>query len=142
MENLKLTVQKMLEIAGFNDHTINADAENKKLAVFINEGDWFKNAVPAFLSDINHIVKVMARKQNLGNVVIDVNNYRLERERLILELARAAAQKAAATKSDVELPPMNAYERRLVHTELATRPDIKTESIGEGKERRVVVKPL
>ena len=33
---------------------------------------------------------------------------------------------------------MNAYERRLVHTELATRPDVKTESIGEGSERHIV----
>jgi spoIIIJ-associated protein len=132
----------MLELAGFGDHTINFDSENKKIDVFINEGDWFQKAVPTVLNDINHLIKVVAKKQNLGSVIVDVNNYRLERERLISELAQAAARKAVATKTEVELPPMNAYERRLVHTELATRPDIKTESRGEGKERRVVVQPV
>lgn len=132
----------MLELAGFENPNVDADQENRKLLVFINEGEWFKKAVPTLLNDINHLIKVVAKKQNLGHVVVDVNNYRLERERLILELAQAAARKAIATKQEVELPPMNAYERRLVHTELATRPDIKTESIGEGKERRVVIKPI
>jgi len=142
MENLKQTVQKMLELAGFSDHSITMDGENRRLSVFINEGDWFAKAVPSLLNDINHLVQVMARKQNQEAVFVDVNNYRLERERLITELAQAAARKAAASKTDIELPPMNAYERRLVHVELATRPDIKTESVGEGKDRRVLVKPI
>ena len=37
---------------------------------------------------------------------------------------------------------MNAYERRLIHVEIANHPDLKTESIGEGRERRVVIKPI
>lgn len=142
MENLKQTVQKLLELAGFTDHSITADVTNRRLAVFINEGDWFAKTVPSLLNDINHLVQVMARKQNLEAVFVDVNNYRLERERLITELAQAAARKAVASKSEIELPPMNAYERRLVHVELATRPDIKTESVGEGKDRKVLVKPI
>ena len=85
----------------------------------------------------------MAKKRNPESVVfVDVNSYRKERENIILELARGAARKAAGTKTDITLPPMNAYERRLIHSELASRPDIKTESVGEGKERYVVVKPI
>ena len=37
---------------------------------------------------------------------------------------------------------MNSYERRLVHTALAIHPDVTTESVGEGKERYVVIKPI
>ncbi len=73
---------------------------------------------------------------------IDINNYRKERERLILELAKAAAQKAVTTKQAVLLPAMNPYERRLIHVELSIRPDVKTESVGEGRERGVSIKPL
>ena len=142
MEDLKLTVQKILEYAGFNDSTIDVDSENRKLALFVNEGEWFQKFVPNFVNDLEHIVKLVARKQNAENTVfVDVNNYRRERERLIIELAQAAARKALASKSSVDLPVLNAYERRLVHVELATRPDIKTESVGEGKDRHVVVKP-
>jgi spoIIIJ-associated protein len=61
---------------------------------------------------------------------------------LIGELARAAAKKATATKTEISLPAMNSYERRLVHVELAVRPDVKTESAGEGKERYVIIKPI
>ena len=75
-------------------------------------------------------------------IFIDVNNYRLKREQLIIELARAAVRKAIATKQDVSLPLMNAYERRLIHLELAGRPDAVTESSGEGRDRYVVIKPI
>ena len=71
---------------------------------------------------------------------VDINNYQAERERIIQELAKAAARKVIATKIELPLPAMNAYERRLIHTELATHPDIKTESDGVGRERHVVVK--
>ena len=37
---------------------------------------------------------------------------------------------------------MNAYERRLVHVELAVHPDVRTESEGDGRERCVVIKPI
>ena len=141
MENIQLTVQKLLELAGFNDCSIQADSENRKLAVFVNEGEWFKKILPNFVNDMDHVIRLVAKKSNAENVFIDVNNYRREREGLIIELAKAAARKALLTKSEVELPSMNAYERRLIHLELATHPDVKTESIGVGKERRVIVKP-
>ena len=80
--------------------------------------------------------------ENKRGFILDINNYRREREHLIGEIAKAAARKALMNKQDVELPIMNAYERRLVHMELASRPDVKTESIGEGAERRVVIKPI
>jgi spoIIIJ-associated protein len=61
---------------------------------------------------------------------------------LILEIAKASAQKVIALKQEVRLPAMNAYERRLIHTELSMRPDVKTESVGEGKDRAVVIRPI
>src|SRR3989344_6464225 len=141
MENIQLTVQKLLELAGFNDCSIQADSENRKLAVFVNEGEWFKKILPNFVNDMDHVIRLVAKKSNAENVFIDVNNYRREREGLIIELAKAAARKALLTKSEVELPSMNAYERRLIHLVLATHQDVKSESIGVGKERRVIVKP-
>jgi len=141
MKNAHETIQKILELAGFEDFNIQADSENRRLAVFVNEGEWFKKVLPNFVSDIDYIVRLATKRDDTGGVFVDINNYRREREDIILELARAAARKAAMSKSDVELPPMNGYERRLVHVELATNPNVKTESIGEAKQRRVIVKP-
>ncbi len=80
--------------------------------------------------------------QNFMSVTVDINNYRWQAEQQLRELAHKAAKEAIFTRQPVKLPPMNGYERRVVHTELALRPDINTESEGEDPNRRVVVKPL
>ena len=91
---------------------------------------------------MNHVLQMIAKKNEAKPIFLDVNNYRQEREGLIAELARAAAKKVITTKKEVALPIMNSYERRLVHVELAIHPDVKTESIGEGKERYIIIKPI
>jgi len=140
--DLTATIKNLLEMMGLNDLAVNFDSENKKLTVFINEGEWLKKWLPYLVADLEHIVRLLTKKHNQENVFVDINNYRKEREEIILQLAKAAAQKALLNKEEIKLPAMNAYERRLVHVELATRPDVKTESIGEGKERYVIVKPI
>lgn len=121
---------------------VEVDETARKVAVTADEDEWFTKLIPDFVKDFKYIVNILARKENQGLYFVDVNNYRKERERLIVELAKAAASKAIAIKGEVRLPAMNAYERRLVHMELSMRPDVKTESIGEGKDRGVIVKPL
>jgi len=56
-------------------------------------------------------------------------------------LAKEIADEVALTKKEKILPPMPAYERRIIHLELAQRPDVTTQSIGQEPERRVVIKP-
>lgn len=142
MEQVKEIIQKMIALMGFSDYSVNLDEESNRLTIFINEGDWFKSWLPKVIGDFNQIVRTLTSQLNLPHTFIDINNYRKEREMIIAELAKAAARKVVMTKSKVTLPAMNAYERRLIHMELATRPDIATESEGEGVERRVVIKPL
>ena len=57
-------------------------------------------------------------------------------------MARMHAQRVRYFKKEVEMRPMNAYDRRIVHSVLQEYPDISTQSTGEGPDRRVVVKPL
>ncbi len=143
MEQIQQTLKKLLDLGGFAEPTVDADPEGRRLLVFMNEGDWIAEWIPRLVADLGHVARTVGRKAGIeGMVYVDVNNYRKEREVLIVALAKAAARKVLVTKGDVKLPPMNAYERRLVHTELATRPDVKTESVGERKERCVIVKPL
>jgi spoIIIJ-associated protein len=94
------------------------------------------------ISDLEHLFRLLAKRQNHAGFFVDINNYRKERERIIAELAKAAARKAVMTKSEVRLPAMNAYERRLVHIELSIHPDVRTESEGEGQTRCVIIKPI
>ena len=142
MEKIIETTKKMIELMGFSDASVEAEPEGRRVKIFINEGEWIKTWVPELVSDFEIILRLNAFKDKQETVFVDVNNYRKERERLIVEIAKAAARKALMSKAEVSLPSMNAYERRLVHTELSTRPDVKTESVGFGASRYVVVKPI
>ena len=72
---------------------------------------------------------------------LDINNYKRRREEYLKEMAQNAADDVSLTKVEKILPPMTAYERRIIHLELAQRSDIETESRGEEPDRRVVIKP-
>jgi len=74
-------------------------------------------------------------------VVVDVGGYRTEREEHLRELATRTAERARFLDSPITLSPMPAHERRMVHMAVAEIPGVASESVGEGWERRVVIKP-
>ena len=143
MEGWEEFITNTLNLIGFKDYRVEIKTDEKRGLVFIYENQqMLKENLPSIVDAINHIAQMVAKKRKQEPIFIDVNNYRHDREVIIAELAKAAAKKAAATKQKISLPAMNSYERRIVHTELAIHPDVKTESIGEGKERYVVVMPI
>ena len=95
------------------------------------------------LASLEFLVKLVCQKQNIdtNRVFIDINNYRKERANFLREVAKTSAQKAVLTGSPVSFPPMQAFDRKIVHTELALNLSIKTESEGFGEERKVIIKP-
>ncbi|MDP2704585.1 MAG: R3H domain-containing nucleic acid-binding protein [bacterium] len=139
METVKQTIEQALSLMGFKEAKITIDEEHRKISIFIDD-ELVQSEVEQMLPALDHLGNVLLRKEGLPPYMVDLNFYRKERERLIIELARAAAKKAAMKKESVELPPMNSYERRIVHMELADKPDLQTESIGEARDRRVVIK--
>lgn len=145
IEDVKNKIKELLEIGGFRDFSADADVEGKRISLFIHELDMDKEALPKLILCFERIAKLISKKLDPAaedNLILDINNYRRERERLIAELAKAAARKVLMNKQEVKLPAMNAFERRIVHMELASRPDVKTESFGLGPERHIIVKPI
>ncbi len=74
-------------------------------------------------------------------VVIDVGGYKRRRDERLRQVAQRAASRVRKSGHEVELEPMSGAERRIVHMALADEVDVFTESTGEGRGRRVVVKP-
>lgn len=72
--------------------------------------------------------------------LVDVNDYRGKQIKDLQAKALMMAERARSFQYDVELSPMTAYERLIVHSALASEPHVKTESQGEGRNRRVVIK--
>jgi spoIIIJ-associated protein len=72
--------------------------------------------------------------------LVDVNDYRAKQIQDLQTKALMMAERARSFQYDVELSPMSAYERLIVHTTLQDAPHVKTESLGEGRSRRVVIR--
>ena len=72
--------------------------------------------------------------------LIDVNDQRTKQIRDLQTKALMMAERARSFQYDVELTPMSSYERLIIHTTLQDAPNVKTESLGEGHGRRVVIK--
>ncbi len=96
------------------------------------------------LIEIQHLLRILLRKkiENEFLIELDINDYKKRKEEALREIARDIADEVVFYKKEKILPPMSSYERRIVHISLKDRDDIKTESINEGKERRIVVKPV
>ncbi len=91
-----------------------------------------------------HVVRRMVEKKfnSEGKALfsIDVNGYQDQKVREMYAKIQVLVDRARMLQTGVELSPMPAYERMMVHEALANLGDITTESTGEGKERRVVIK--
>jgi spoIIIJ-associated protein len=85
---------------------------------------------------------LMRKNQEYRGLVVDVNGYRADQNKKLVESVHAAAQRVQQTRRSEALDPMSSYQRRLVHTELAVYSDLATESVGQEPNRRVVIKPL
>lgn len=72
--------------------------------------------------------------------LIDVNEYRTRQIKDLQTKALMMAERARSFQYDVELSPMSAYERLIVHTTLQGAANVRTESQGEGRNRRVVIR--
>jgi len=95
------------------------------------------------LLDIQHLLSAILRKkiEGLFYLDLDINEYKKKKIEYLKELARSAADEVALTKKEKILPAMPAYERRIIHMELADKGNITTESIGKEPERTIVIKP-
>lgn len=142
MEQIKDKLEKTLEMMGIKSFNIAIDNEHRRISITVENEQAFQDNLSSVVTNFNYLTRLFGKKFGEEPVIVDINNYRKERESLITDLARAAARKAASTGEFVQLPAMNSYERLLVHQELATRPDVATESVGQGKERAIVVKPI
>jgi spoIIIJ-associated protein len=95
------------------------------------------------LHALQFLVRMIVSRQ-LGRkayVVIDVEDYRRRRADMLRRLARRTAGRVASSGRATALDPMPPGERRIVHMALASHPRVRTESEGEGNQRRVVVMP-
>jgi spoIIIJ-associated protein len=74
-------------------------------------------------------------------LVVDVEQYKVRRERSLRRLAQRMAERVSFSRQPVALEAMPAYERRIVHLALRDHPTVTTKSVGEGDHRKVTIIP-
>lgn len=94
------------------------------------------------LRALNYLISLMLSQKNSQSFRfnLDINNYRQNEINEMMAEVRRVADEVLRTKEDKELGPMTSYERLMVHNLLTDDVRIETESTGEGKERRIVIK--
>lgn len=75
-------------------------------------------------------------------VTIDLHGYKSRQKNKLEDLAYKMANKALNQNRKVNLRPMSPYDRRIIHMVLSDEQDVETYSVGEGKDRHVVIKPI
>ena len=95
------------------------------------------------LEALQHLLnQVFGRNLEAGSrLVCDVNGFRATREAELQAMANLAANRVRQTGTAFTFEPMSANERRIIHLTLADSPDLFTESIGEGAERKLRIGP-
>lgn len=96
------------------------------------------------LSALNHIVLKTAEKlcrdvENAPRVMVDADGFEKKKIENLKTIAHMMAERARYFKSSIDVDPMSARDRRIIHEFLADIPDVTTESKGEGKKRHVVI---
>lgn len=96
------------------------------------------------LRSLNHLVRKIAEKtsgqEEMANIFVDINGYQKKRFDVLKNTAHMMAERAKYFKSNIEIDPMPANERRIVHMFLENIAGIKTESEGYGANRRIIIK--
>lgn len=91
------------------------------------------------LQSILHLSVLRQQGQHV-TIVIDINGYKDQRAEKLQNMTKSYIDRVRFFQKDVELPPMDPWERRQIHMFVSEYEDVVSESIGEGKDRRVTLK--
>lgn len=142
-------IRDLIEKTGIKTTQISIAEEsgaNTWFSVEVNEPHIFLGREGEALYALNHLVRrILEAKMPVQNqeglgIMIDINGFQKKRVENIRAVAHMMGERARYFKSSIEVDPMSAFERRVVHEFLSNATDLKTESVGFGPTRRVVIK--
>jgi spoIIIJ-associated protein len=153
LEKIKALIRETIEKMGFACKEIEIEQQNSQenqeeetliLNIKTPDSSFLIGQYGANLQSLQHVIRVLVREklQERTRFVLDINSYRKEKNDAVVLLAKELAEQSIREKRAIVMRPMSPYERRLVHMEFLGNDQIGTESIGEGEERKVVIKPL
>ena len=141
-DNAAKFLNEVFELSGFDLRaTAKASGSGHVLDIDGADASFLRSSGGELLDAVEHLVnQAFIRSQSQEErLTCDVNNFRGLRETELRAMARHAADRVHKTGTPFTFGPMNANERRIIHLELAGEETLRTESVGEGNERRLKV---
>lgn len=142
----KMTIADFkVEIAAEKSTEVNEDKIGEIVNVNLNlkEPQFLIGRDGQTLLDLQKILRVVLNKKLQKSIYLklDINDYQKQKIEYLKNLARSLANEVVLNKEEKSLPPMPAYERRIIHEELAKRQDVISKSQGNGTERYIIISP-
>jgi spoIIIJ-associated protein len=139
----KVTLEKMLQLLGF-DATVEElpMEEGFLLDVKTEDSGRLIGRQGQTLSDLQYITNrlLFQQDQSAPKVMVDVGGYRAQAREALVKKAKEAAEKVRRWGDVVELEPLSAFDRRIVHNAIKDDPDIETHSVEvEGTDKKVIL---
>jgi spoIIIJ-associated protein len=139
----RATLQRILELLGFSatvdEHHLE---EGLLLDVKTDDSGRLIGRQGQTLSDLQYITNRMLFQQDpsVPKVTVDVCGYRAQAREALVKKAKEAAEKVRRWGDVVELEPLNAFDRRIIHQALKDDPSIETHSVEvEGTDKKVIL---
>lgn len=95
------------------------------------------------LESFQLILSFLANKEleEFKRIVVNVGDYRERREEKLREIALHAKEEAIEKNGEVVLPDLSSSDRRIIHLLFQDDEEVSSESVGEGRDRQLVIKP-
>lgn len=139
----KAILEQLLNLLGFTATVEeNALEEGILLDVKTEESGRLIGRQGQTLSDLQYITNRLLFQQDSSapKILVDVGGYRAEAREALVKKAKDAAEKVRRWGDVVELEPLNAFDRRIVHNAVKDDPDIETHSVEvEGTDKKVIL---
>ena len=146
LENMKLDAKAVPADANGDEYIINGEANvypriniiGADTGILIGHHGETLDAIQ-YLVNLSALRKSKQKDGDYVKIVVDIEGYREKREETLRTLARRMAARAVKYKRNVFLEPMNAYERRIIHSELQSFENVSTHSVGADKDRKIII---
>lgn len=139
----RVTLQRILELLGFSATVEEHHLEDGLLLdVKTEDSGRLIGRQGQTLSDLQYITNRMLFQQDpsVPKVTVDVCGYRAQAREVLVKKAKEAAEKVRRWGDVVELEPLNAFDRRIIHQALKDDPAIETHSVEvEGTDKKVIL---
>lgn len=145
-ELTRVILERMISLMGIEDFEVEVSIDGDIYRANIRSDEHTRFIIGPSgrtLNSIQHLLQCAIRRhsEESVNLVVDAGDYRRRQRQRLEETARETCEKVLRREEEIELDPMVSFERKIVHDIVDEYEDVKSSSIGEDADRRVVIRP-